>query len=115
MQLNDKIFDFLLFQILDVNPGLAKNMSNVIITQMFVLCQNFKTLIVTPVMKIQPKIRQCGAVTLDFVLTNWRYSSGFLKRSLNFDKIFQFVHLEGFSSNFGVFLRKSELELRKNI
>ena len=52
MQLNDKIFDFLLFQILDVNPGLAKNMSNVIITQMFVLCQNFKTLIATPVMKM---------------------------------------------------------------
>ena len=70
MDLNDKIFDYILFQILGVNPGSDKNMSNVIMTQMFVLCQNFKTLTATPVMKIQPKIRHCGAVILDFVLTS---------------------------------------------
>ena len=52
MDLDDKTFDYILFQILGVNPGLDKNMLNVIMTQMFVLCQNFKTLIVTPVMKM---------------------------------------------------------------
>ena len=89
MQRNDNNFDYLLFQILDVNPGSDKNMSNVIMTQVFVLCQNFKALIVIPVMKMQPKIRHCGAVTLDFVLTNWRYSSSFLRRPQNIVEISQ--------------------------